>query len=254
MAVHRRGLPPQQTEPTRVDLGRLLVSIDDLNALMDVLKAESQESDQIEIEFDGGSIDVPEDLRSLSDAELERLTIKAVDVEVLLSSDRAVAIGDENLCSAVYKLWARARRTRAAPEMRTRRDSGYSPIRSFLAIEVLVLFATVVTVIGNYFDTSVPSGEVTRDLHRDLISTTLNLVMGATVAGLIIFAARWLYKMYLQPTISLPPSFAIIKPLSNDELRKEVATASRYRLTTAITITGVVVATATAIVTKLVFK
>jgi len=239
-------------------LGRVLVSIDDLTALLDVLAVESPPSSNYEIEFDGGSIDTPEDLRSLSDSELERLMVKTPDVEVVLSSDRAVAIGDSNMCSVVYKLWARGRQTRNTPQAKTRRDTSYSPIRSFALIMIAAIFAATVMAVVNYFvppdaTTGSNTKELYLSLHRDPIGSYLMLLEGAAMIGVIIAFIRLIYKLIVQPIVNIPKSYAVIKPLSHDELRKEVVITSRYRITITIAITSIVVATVTAILVKVFF-
>jgi hypothetical protein len=116
VTVRRVGPAPEEAEPHRTNLGRVLVTIDDLAALRDFLMRDHPNVAPIlPIEFDGGDFDEPEDLSSLSDVETRSLRIKTAKVEVVLNPSAAFAVGDRQEAENVYRLWARARQTRRKP-------------------------------------------------------------------------------------------------------------------------------------------
>ena len=111
----RRVGPPQETAPLhRTELGRVLVTIDDLAALMTLL---TDDTPGLHIEFDGGYFTEAEELRTLSDIEVRSLRLRTPEVQVALNSSDAFAVGERQEAEDVYRLWARARKTQveAAP-------------------------------------------------------------------------------------------------------------------------------------------
>ena len=110
VTVYRVGPPPEQAPPHRVELGIVLVTIDDLNALLEVLnKGSSDKASETRIEFDGGYFTEPEDLRTLSDMEIRSLRLKTENIEIVLNPTDAFAVGDRQEAENVHRLWARAR-------------------------------------------------------------------------------------------------------------------------------------------------
>jgi len=128
MTVHRVGPSVQH----RTDLGRVLITIDDLAALKTFLTrnvAGLVTTISDDIEFDGGYFTEPEDLRTLSDIEMQRLRLKSPKVEVVLNPAAAFAIGDRQEAEDVYRLWARARQTRIRP----------GPMPFFIAMPYIII-------------------------------------------------------------------------------------------------------------------
>ena len=112
VAVHRLDdrLPLDDTNPRR-SLGRLVLSLDDLTALQELL---SSFGSAVEIRFNGGLVDDPADLATLSDRELRWLHFVVDDTVVVLSGDRAyVAAADQAVAQAVVG-WAERRVDKAA--------------------------------------------------------------------------------------------------------------------------------------------
>lgn len=115
MTVHRVG-PAQETAPHRTNLGRVLVTIDDLKALVEFLTRDREGmAAKIHVEFDGGYFTEAEELRTLSDIEMKSLRLKTQRVEVVLSPSDAFAVGDRQEADDVYRVWARARQTTLTP-------------------------------------------------------------------------------------------------------------------------------------------
>ncbi len=111
----RRVGPPQETAPLhRTELGRVLVTIDDLAALMTLL---TDDTPELRIEFDGGYFTEAEELRTLSDIEVRSLRLQTPEVQVALNSSDAFAVGERQEAEDVYRLWARARQTQLRPPL-----------------------------------------------------------------------------------------------------------------------------------------
>jgi hypothetical protein len=110
VTIHRVGPAPDST-PHRKNLGRVLVTIDDLDALIGLLR-QSDPSNDLTVQFEGGYFTDPEDMRRLSDQELKKLRINVNSVQVFLDSTQAIAIGHEETCDNIYRLWARPRATK----------------------------------------------------------------------------------------------------------------------------------------------
>lgn len=144
MTVYRVG-PSEDKEQHTVSLGKVLVTTDDLDALTDILRrkiyspeapANKPGPKRHRVEFDGGHFDETSDLPTLTDEEARSLKIEGRDDQVILSAERAVAIGDKKEAEDIYKLWARSRQTKEPP--RSRRLSNHPLIPPF----VLSLFLT----------------------------------------------------------------------------------------------------------------
>lgn len=105
MTVRRVGPGPT---PYRRDLGRVLVTTTDLDALVGLLK-QSDPTTVLQLRFDGGNFDSSDDLKDLTDSELRTLRVVTDAVEVILNSDSAVAIGGQRSVDEVWDVWARPR-------------------------------------------------------------------------------------------------------------------------------------------------
>lgn len=115
MTVHRvAGPAPPDTGKHRTDLGCVLVTIDDLAALMAFLTRPDGGSSSVAVEFHGGYFTESEELRNLSDVETKILTLRTSKVQVALSP-WAAAVGDRQEAEAIYREWAWARQTRLRP-------------------------------------------------------------------------------------------------------------------------------------------
>ncbi|WP_134045930.1 hypothetical protein [Amycolatopsis arida] len=134
MAVHRRGsaLKPKEDRP----LGRVLVTIDDFRALRDEVARLDGGNEPPKLEFNGGTFDEPEDIRTLSDLELQHLAVKGSTLEVHLTPTSAHVFGDPDTCEDLYTSWARPRATSLRP----------TPLSWYQAFRATTLF-----VIGIFF-------------------------------------------------------------------------------------------------------
>jgi len=134
MTVHRVGPPQEEAPPHRTELGRVLVTIDDLEALKTFLTRADTVADDIKVKFDGGHFTEPEDLRHLSDMELRSLRLETPKVQVVLNPSAAFAIGERQEAEDVYRTWARARQT----QLRARPIQFYEYLLSLIPIVVIV--------------------------------------------------------------------------------------------------------------------
>lgn len=236
MTVFRRGLrTPTQSAPTHLPLGHLVVTIDDLRALLQLLTADGPtkaNSAPITVDFGGGYFDDPEDLRELSDRELHSLKILTSDVEVQLSSEAAVAIGQADVCCAIDNKWARQRQTTDLPSTVGRRFVR----KSTSATVVLSLLILAICIFG------IPAFDLLT-WHPEVLSPILTAVAAVVIIGNLIFVSKTRWP---------PTSYAIIDPVTLEERRKERVAKNRHLQTAVIALAGVVVALIAVIVTILV--
>ena len=236
MTVYRVG-PSEDKEQHTVSLGKVLVTTDDLDALTDILRHSIYSEDAIvnkpkplrhKVEFDGGYFDEIADLPTLTDEEARSLKIEGRDVQVILSPERAVAIGDKKKADDIYKLWARSRQTKEPP--RNRRLSDH-PLVPYLMVSVLLTFAVLAT-----FETN-------RGLWAYFVVGTLTFIPVAAFVGLIYLGLNTFQRFTPDKFLRVPrPSYAVIVPYSLDEYRKNKSTNRYPRLQTIITAISVVVA------------
>jgi hypothetical protein len=136
VVIHRVGPAPADPS-TRERLGRVLVTIDDLDALIDILKQEATDPTSVLIEFSGGYFTEARDIAQLSDDEIVSLKIKSDNAEVNLESSQAMAVGDGQTTAKIKNMWARMRQTTIEP------DRGYV-LSSVIGGAVGILLAGVV--------------------------------------------------------------------------------------------------------------
>jgi hypothetical protein len=232
MAVTRRGIdPPTVPRPSR-SLRRVLVTIDDLDALLSLLVRLERDistrdnevlKSSLSMEFDGGTFTEPGDLRKMSDEELKRIVVKSRSVEVVLAPERAVAIGDPATTEQVYQSWARARQTRVRPKKLPRHRWATPTIFALIG----VMFFYVGLAHGN---------------PDSIVSYFPAFLSFALIVGPFL-AMR-----------SLPYDFATVRAVSLDEFRKDRDTSARHWMMAAIALAGVVVALASTLATVLLRK
>lgn len=203
MAVHWRGLMEGQAQKAQRSLGRVRVTIDNLEALRDLLDAsQSTGAAATVLEFEGGWFDHPSDMPKLSDHALRRITVKSSEVEVVLSPTSAIAIGDPNVCDAVYTRWARQNPTRERP----------IPLGKFqLFPGGLLAFATIVIAMSGFLLPTDPGAEISvpKPLYLAIIAA-----FGVGAASIM--------------TFKLPRSYAVVHALTNEEYRKQRAESNRH--------------------------
>ncbi|AXB47321.1 hypothetical protein [Amycolatopsis albispora] len=221
MAVHRRGAERPESRPPSRYLGPLLVTIDDLRALRDLL---TEMGEAPVIEFSGGTIDTPDDLRELSDSELLHITVKTAGVEITLSKQGARAVGQGNLVYAVHESWARTR------------QSSLGKSRRWWAKYWGLLIAGISVVAGF-------TGTTLEWLPSDAQAAPwVFAVMFGVSGGMIAYG----YSQMPMPTVVVPTTL--------DEFRKNRTLANRHWQTIAIAAIAACIALAGVLVAVLVKK
>jgi hypothetical protein len=216
MVVSRRGDQGQHVDRGYEFLGRLLVTIDDLEALIALIVEHSPEgTDAPQMEFVGGTFTEPGDLRTLTDNELKEIEVVNSKVEVHLSDWRATAAGDRELASIVSRAWARPRQTNALPKGRE-----YAIRAERVLIAVVLVIAVLLVPVLDWLKESA--------IHWSWAIPTLAVV---TVLS------RALLK---QPTRRLD-SYAVIVPSTLDEYRKEQMLGRRQLVTWLIATSAIAV-------------
>jgi hypothetical protein len=223
MAVRRAGISGQG-RPEHKSLGRVLVTIDDLEALCQQL---NEEHEKIRLEFAGGDFDSAQDLRHVSDEELRYVAIKTSDVEIILSDQFAHAIGPPNSIQAVYENWARMRQTKRKPHGWF--DGHTIPLFLSLGLFVAAPLAPVI-VRGSFIE--------------KLVASILALVVGGVMTILELLTVRREVQ-----------SYAIVVPMTMNELRSQDAENRRSSKTVWAAIVGATIgALATVAITLITVK
>jgi hypothetical protein len=149
MSIHRIG---PTAEPYIQDLGRVLVTLDDLKALMDLLSATVPEEPELHVAFNGGYFTDAEDLRRLSDNEIRSLRISTSQLQVILDPVQCYAVGDEITAKNVYRLWARSRQL--LPSRWS--DDKHAKIDRVLMIAGFITAGILATLVWNGFGITSP--------------------------------------------------------------------------------------------------
>lgn len=221
MAIHRVG-PAPGTQPHEKSLGRLLVTIDDLDALMNLLR--QHHGPTVAVNFEGGYFDQSEDLRRLSDEELETLRISADGITLFLEPTQAIAFSEQReSLERLYTLWARSRQTRKE-QPRLYRLSRLYPIGTGITGAMLSLLVFRLLQLA-----AEPTGQP-------------SLWFGAALVAVPVVYAIALYRRACRNYAT----YAVIKPLSAHEYRQVNATNKWPRWTVIVAIAAIAFGTATA--------
>lgn len=247
MTVHRRGIAPKEPPPHRKSLGKVLVTIDDLDALIDLLVQRDPANAKPVVEFTGGTIDEGEDMRKLTDQELSRLSIKAHDVEIVLAYDEAYCLGSEDAGTEIYTAWARGRPSQRAPKAATALHelTGGRGLRAMtipMLIGIGIVVGAVVSVAtgpGSNPDAS------TRFFYRVASATTLATIVG--VGGAVALISILVFLMR-----STSDDYAEIHAKNLKEYRTEHKAERQQLVTWLIAVSGLAVASTTAFVVALI--
>lgn len=230
VAIYREG--PQQEE-RHTSLGHVLVTVDDLAALIDILREHARPPDassrDVRVEFVGGYFTAAEDLTRLSDEEIRSLRVTTPATQVVLNEFEAVCVGTEESSQAVYRLWARSR-------TRTR-----SSFRRLLRMPGLLLISFAVFLTW------------TRPALVYSMAPSFSLEPTSAVVALLLLAGATLGIMgeRIGPT---PPNSALIVPFSADEYRRTRASSLYPRWSLIVTMASVLVAIAAIVVSVLIAK
>lgn len=230
MTVHRVGPgapgPPQQY---RADLGRLLVTIDDLAALITFLTRSTTDhherlSTKVSVEFDGGIFTDAEDLRTLSDIEMRNLRLKSPKVLVVLNPTDVFVVGDRHEADDVYRLWARARQTSLRPRpIRLSDNLKYIPILVGGPLGVLPIS---ILLLGDTSSDAPPS------------SVVIGAAAGALAVIFLTCAFMW------RNDRARESSYAVVVPLSLTEHRQSRSSQIYPRRSWIVAIVAAIIAAA----------
>jgi hypothetical protein len=204
----------------------VLVTIDDLNALVELVKTHDGKSLSAKIEFSGGSIDTASDLRELTDVEMDRIAVKTDEIEIELSSEMAHCVGDESVSTLVYQRWARSRQL---PGMGVRLGRMPLILRFFTLVNILI----------------VPTAWIAYSTNpRNISLFTPIVITAAMVALTVVLGAGFAYQS----------NFATIRPITLDEYRKEQTGAKRQLITWLIAVSALAVSAIGVLIAVLVKK
>jgi hypothetical protein len=191
----------------------VLVTVDDLKALMEFLtRDDTPGAAQLCVEFDGGSFTEAEELRTLSDMEMNSLRLKTQRVEVVLNPSSAFAVGEREEAEAVYRTWARARQTPL------RRPPAYALLSFFIPLVMTVVSSTLLM------------------LDKTFLSYPL--------AGFLTFTCVYLGFSIRRGHAKRNMFYAVIVPLSLDEYRQSRSSQMYPRRSWIVAIVSAVVAAA----------
>ncbi|WP_459716861.1 hypothetical protein [Actinophytocola sp. KF-1] len=205
------------------------MTIDDLRALVELLQSEDATADTIEMTFTGGTFTDPEDLRKLTDAELASVTVKTRSVEVSLSDNDALVVGDARLSALVSHSWARRRRVTRLPAAMRRRASWVMVVTPLIFGAAGLLSGFILSI-----------GDLSTLLRSIFIGTAIG-----TTLGVLISIATFTYA---RSTVD----YAIVIPLTLEEYREQRGDSRRHLQIAIIALAGVVVALLGVLVTLLV--
>ncbi|MCM3846828.1 hypothetical protein ND486_11570 [Pseudonocardia sp. DR1-2] len=152
MAIHRVGQPTDRPTPS-AELGRVLVTIDDLEALFKLLS--NHGTTEVRARFNGGHFTNPHDLRSLSDGELSYLSVETPAAQVQLRSNRASVVSPYDEIRGMVQHWASTRQTKDSPRKgdgkvsRRQRKETITACTFFLSSMALTSVSLIRQTIGN---------------------------------------------------------------------------------------------------------
>lgn len=201
------------------------MTIDGLEALRRLVASPASTAPP-RFEINGGWFDGPEDLRTLGDYELERIVVKTDQVEVILEPGLAIAIGDPEMCAKIRREWTPRLRTRRRPKPVGPLDV----IPGVLALVIGIFFAFITAFV------LIPQSGWWRGLLAGVAAI-------AFCGGIGVLALR-----------ARPESYALVKPVTLEELRKERAIEQRHWQVAAIALAAVTVTLLGILVTVLVRK
>jgi len=156
----------------------------------------TDDTPELHIEFDGGNFTEAEELRTLSDIEVRSLRLQTPEVQVVLNSSDAFAVGERQEAEDVYRLWARARKTQLRPLP--------IPLSDYIVILTpMVLMLSFVLLILSQVD------------KASFMAANGHIFAGAVGAlGLVVSVSLW------YAVLARRSSYAVVIPLSIDEYRQ----------------------------------
>ncbi|MEU3624852.1 hypothetical protein [Amycolatopsis coloradensis] len=242
MTVYRRGIPvgSEDKKAVRLGLGRILVTIDDLEALLDHIR---EDEDTPFVEFIGGEFSSPEDLRRLKPDERRKLHIKTSRLEVTLSGDMASVFGQREACNSLVSGWAARRTTREFPpwkESKARRDKTYYKIMAFIGQVMSFMILTGILAITGVLDgTGVTLAECF------LVSPLVAII------AFPLMISNWWKSKVLQLA---PYMYCVIVPTTLEEYYRDRQEHRRHRNIIVVSTVGSVIAAAGVVVAIIALK
>ncbi|MGH3585526.1 MAG: hypothetical protein ACRDQ0_04300 [Pseudonocardia sp.] len=248
MVIHRTFKPQAALTRDRRSLGRLQVSIDDLKVLIELLRSRGGATfegiddatgdvvdvpynEPVVVEFDEGTFTDAEDMRQLSDANLRELRVSSGDITVHLSPFRAEALGPTQMNDTVENVWARPRRTKKRP---ARTEPSGLVILAFFAMVSALLGLVFIVLLGEILMDPVLPGPLASLLIITMVAVTLGLAFGVI-------------------RIRHQAHYAVIIPLSLDELRKQERGRNKWQNVSGVVgIISLIVAITVAVVNRLI--
>lgn len=228
MVIHRSyQMGPTAPPPDRRSLGRVLVTLDDMRVLMQILDEHrwstsdgdvsppAEEARPVFVTYDEGVFTAAEDMRELSNANLRNLLVKCDQTTVHLSPSRAEAIGPAPINDLIENAWARSRQTRKRPKV----ERGWSSMALAIFIPVFGLTALVI-----YF--FAPS-----DLGMEAAFAASPFIFITALVVILIFlvvpiATEIAYRDLFGS--SRTRNYAVIAAFTQDELRKQESSRSKW--------------------------
>ncbi|WP_157528197.1 hypothetical protein [Nocardia sp. NRRL S-836] len=212
MAVHRPSASGDDHEKVSLELGHLLLTIDDFESLIEQIRTHTQEEPSVS--FIGGDIDKAEDLRLLADRELAYFKIQSGHVTVELTHRRALYSGPRSMAPKIQE-WSRLHERRVPAKLNLRKmiyftlgsEDSLPPNFPLMVMPIILLIYGIFT-----FLTIFRIGTVTA------IIGTIGL-LSLTWAGFYCTKARKV------------GSSCVITPLSRDEYRKDRTARNRQTVT-----------------------
>jgi hypothetical protein len=242
MTVYRRGIPvgSEGKKAVRVGLGRILVTIDDLEALLDHIR---EDEDTPFVEFSGGEFSSPDDLRRLKPDERRKLHIKTSRLEVTLSAEVASVFGQREACDSLVSGWAARRATREFPPWKqsaARRERTYYKIATFVGHSVSFMILSGIL-------------SITGALDGSGVTLTGWLLLSPIVA--IIFFPLSISNWWRSKVLQLTPSmYCIIVPTTLEEYYRDRQECRRHRNILIVSTVGSVIAAAGVVVAIIALK
>jgi hypothetical protein len=228
VTIHRLGPDGDAAESYTVDLGQVLVTIDDLHALLERLQkgppvkpndsgCVTRTDHDLKIEFNGGYCTESNDLRRLSDGEVARIWVTSPTVQVILGPTQAIAVGDQETAEDIYRRWARARQTRRRPRLTNEDASPKAQTIGPTVLGLVGLLVIAVLVVTNFHPTLAPM------LH---LNSALDKIAAAFFALTGVISSAYMIRLILYGSTS----YAIIEPLTLAEYRNRQANNKYPRL------------------------
>jgi hypothetical protein len=223
-------LGPTTPPPDRRPLGRLRVTLDDMRALMQLLDDKrwsgdagdvvppSKDSNPVLVAYDEGLFTAAEDMKELSDTDLRNLQVKCDQTTVYLSPSRAEAIGPASINDLIENAWARSLQTPKRPK----------PRRTWLSVG----YALVGALFGVYAIFSwlfLSDAEVDAFLHDYPVAE----VVGGTALAFLFLGPTLSLLFDVELFTSRPKNYALIVPFTQDELRKQERSRSKWPIISA---------------------